>query len=437
MMRMMKKLLGILCFCLLAGMSPVQAAEAGHSSAFHEQYQLEKMLVLSRHNIRSPLGSKLQQLTPHTWFSWTSAPGELSLRGGQLETIMGQYFRKYLVQEGLMQENEQPREGEMRFYANSMQRTIATAQYFSSGMLPVANVRIEHKFAPSKMDPVFNPVMTFMSDAYQAEIQQEMSAMGGPEGLQGIGRRLSGSYQLLEEVLDLKQSQAAKTGQLAHFRTDDVELVTVLGDGPYVLHSLQTAIGASDALVLQYYEEENADKAAFGHRLTMEQWQEISRVKDDGMDFLCGAPPVAVNLAHPLLQVMQDELALDTRKFTFLCGHDSNLTSVLAALEAEPYALPQSVERKTPIGSKIVIEKWRGRDGAAYASVNLVYQSAEQLRSRTMLSLDTPPMIYPLSFTGLTKNADGLYLFTDVQQRFQKALDAYDRMAREAQEPAA
>ncbi len=85
------------------------------------------------------------------------APSELSLRGGALETMMGQYFRKWLVSKGLMQENEIPPEGTMRFYANSLQRTIATAQYFSAGMLPVANIRIEHHCQLGKMDSVFAP----------------------------------------------------------------------------------------------------------------------------------------------------------------------------------------------------------------------------------------------------------------------------------------
>lgn len=140
-------------------------------NAASQQYKLQEMVILSRHYIRSPLsgnGSALAEITPNKWFAWTSAPSELSLRGGELETLMGQYFRQWLVKEGLIPENYIPAEGEFRFYANSMQRTIATAQYFSSGMLPVANVRIEHKFAPSKMDPVFNPQLTFVSDAFRA-----------------------------------------------------------------------------------------------------------------------------------------------------------------------------------------------------------------------------------------------------------------------------
>ena len=423
----MKKLFLLLCMFFLF-MCTAQAAVPEDTAAFHDKYQLQKMLVLSRHNIRSPLGKTINQLTPHQWAAWTSAPGELSQKGGELETIMGQYFRERLVRDKLIVENEQPAEGEVRFYANSMQRTIATAQYFSSGMLPVANVRIEHKFAPSRMDPVFTAAFTYMNDAYQVKVMQEMAARGGKDGLRGIGEGLADSYRLLENTLDSSRSEAARTNGFTGFRSDDIEIVLENHNGPYVLNSLQKAIGVSDALVLQYYEEDDPVKAAFGHKLTETEWRQISQPKDVGMDVMCGTHAAAVNLAHPLLQVMQQELSLDSRKFTFLCGHDSNLASVIGALDIEPYTLPNSVEAKTPIGAKLVFEKWLGKDGQEYASLNLVYQSTEQLRSRTMLSPAVPPMIYPLRLHGLQQNEDGLYRFQDVLQRFQDTMDAYEQM---------
>lgn len=430
---MFRKILAILCVCALLTVFG-EAVSLAASTPAQGRYQLTKVLVLSRHNLRSPIGTSTQSLTPHTWFSWTSGPGELSLRGGQLETIMGQYFRKYLVSEGLITENEQPQAGEMLFYANSFQRTIATAQYFSSGLLPVANVRIEHRLAVGEMDPVFASRLMFMSDAYSAAVREQLQTMGADAELGGIGKKLAANYQLLEQVLDLRHSTAAKSQGLDHFRTDGPELEFLLGDAPGVCSSsLQLAINASDALALQYYEEADPQKAAFGHRLTEQEWREISWIKDLGMDMCCAAPLVAVQTAHPLLQLMQQELSLADRKFTFICGHDSNLVSVLAALEVKPYILPQSVEAHTPIGGKLVIEKWLGRDGQEYASLSLVYQSTEQLRQRTILSLDNPPMRYPLELRGLAKNADGLYLFREVQQRFQKALDAYDTQAALAQ----
>ena len=102
------------------------------ANAEADDYTLKEVVVLSRHNIRSPLsgnGSILDLATKHEWFHWSSAASELSLRGGILETEMGEYFRKWVVSEELMSENYQPEKNEVRFYANAKQRTIATANY--------------------------------------------------------------------------------------------------------------------------------------------------------------------------------------------------------------------------------------------------------------------------------------------------------------------
>lgn len=152
-------------------------------------YKLDKVVVLSRHNVRAPLsttGSTLYRMTPHKWINWSSNASELSTRGGILETEMGQYFRKYLVQQNLFKENEQPKNGSILFYTNSVQRCIATGQYFSSGFLPVANSKIVYQGKFNTMDPVFNPQLTFVNPSFEQDSLAQISLMGGNEGLQGI-----------------------------------------------------------------------------------------------------------------------------------------------------------------------------------------------------------------------------------------------------------
>jgi glucose-1-phosphatase len=415
----------IILFLFLSGVALSSFAQAIHPDDFGERYTLKQVVVLSRHNIRSPLSgrhSALQRLTPHEWHQWSSAPSELSLRGGALETMMGQYFRKWLVSEGMMQENEIPAEGTMRFYANSKQRTIATAQYFSSGMLPVANIRIEHHCEMGKMDPVFNPQITDDNDDFKALAQQQIAAMGGKKGMAGIGEKMAGNYKLLERVLDMEQSRACLEGDTCHFRTDDAHVYLVKNREPGMGGSLRLACQAADALVLQYYEEPDALKAAFGDTLCWEDWERISAIKDWYVDVLFTAPVVARQVARPLLRTMLEELQNDGRKFTFLCGHDSNIGSVLAALETEDYSLPQTIEKKTPIGCKLVIEKWVDDEGKAFAALNLVYQSTEQLRNMALLDLENPPMVFPLSLKGLNANADGLYPFEAVLNRIDSVI---------------
>ena len=417
----MTKHTSIIFWLLLMGVSFPTFAQTHRPDDFHERYTLKQVVVLSRHNIRSPLSgrqSALQRITPHEWYHWSSAPSELSLRGGALETMMGQYFRKWLVSEGLMQENEIPAEGTMRFYANSLQRTIATAQYFSSGMLPVANVRVEHHCIVGKMDSVFAPQITDDSEDFKALAQQQITAMGGEKGLTGIGERMAENYKVLERVLDMEQSQACLRGDTCHFRTDDARVYLVKYREPGMGGSLRLACQAADALVLQYYEEPDAVKAAFGDTLRWEDWESISAIKDWYGDVLFTAPVVARQVARPLLRTMLEELQHDGRKFTFLCGHDSNIGSVLAALEAEDYSLPNTIEKKTPIGCKLVIEKWVDTDGKPFAALNLVYQSTDQLRSMALLDLENPPMVFSVRLKGLSANADGLYSYEALVERF-------------------
>ena len=409
-------------FCLLLlSVSLSVFAQANRPNDFNERYTLKQVVVLSRHNIRSPLsaiGSAVQRITPHEWFNWSSAPSELSLRGGALETMMGQYFRKWLVSEGLMKENEIPAEGTMRFYANSLQRTVATAQYFSSGMLPVANVYIEHHFEVGKRDSVFTPQITDDNENFKALAQQQIAAMGGEKGFIGIGEKMTENYKLLEQVLDMEQSVACIDGDSCRFRTDDTHVFLIKNREPGMGGALRLACQAADALVLQYYEEPDAVKAAFGDTLSWEDWERISEIKDWYGDVLFTAPIVARQVARPLLRTMLEELQKEGRKFTFLCGHDSNLGSVLAALDAEDYSLPNTIEKKTPIGCKLVIEKWEDDKGQIFAALNLVYQSTAQLRNMSLLDLENPPMVFPVRLKGLNANEDGLYPYEALVHRF-------------------
>lgn len=404
-------------------------AQTQRSPEFKEKYTLKEVVILSRHNIRSPLsdnGSALGKLTPHRWTNWSAASSELTLRGGVLETMMGQFFRKWLVSEGLFTENYVPNADEVNFYANSMQRTIATAQYFSSGFMPVANVAVRHRYAPSKMDPVFFPRLTKVSEAFCSDAMNQIAAMGGKKGIRGINEGLEDSYRIIADVLDLKDSPACKSGETCAFDDYDTQIILKKGEEPAMKGSLKLANSASDAFILQYYEEADAQKAAFGHDISISDWEKIARIKDVYGDVLFTAPVVAYNVAHPLLVYMNDELNSDARKFTFLCGHDSNIASVNAALEVEDYELPSSIEKKTPIGSKLVFEKWIDKSGNEFVAINLVYQTTEQLRNIEMLDLDHSPMVYQLQLKDLKLNADGLYSFEDVNGRFEKAIAAYD-----------
>ena len=371
----------------------------------------------------SPLtsgGAAHTRVTPHQWFAWTSPSSQLSLRGGVLETEMGQFFRKWLVGEGLLPDNYRPEGSEVLFYANSRQRTFATAKYFSAGFLPFANVEIQHKYFEDKMDPVFTPKFTKMNATYRQQILDEMQTIhGGPLAwMQSVQPTLT----MMEDILDMAHSPAAKN-DTTHFRYDDTQFVLEKGDEPKMKGGYKLANSVADALVLQCYESESM--TAFGHQLTEKQWRDICAVKEVYDALLFTTHSAAVNLAYPLVSRIREELHHIGRKFTFLCGHDSNLASIGAALRLHYPETEQALELHTPIGSKLVFEKWS--DGTEeYVAINLVYQRVGQLQNRTLLSTDEPPMVKPVTIDGLTPNSDGLYRLSELDARMAEAMAEYD-----------
>ncbi len=421
-MNIMKQTINLITILLFVG-SVASSAQISRSDEFRAKYELKEVVVMSRHNIRSPLssgGAAYQRVTPHKWFEWSSPGSQLSLRGGVLETEMGQFFRKWVVGEGLLPDNHRPQGEEVLFYANSRQRTFSTAKYFSAGFLPFANVEITHKLNEDKMDPVFTPKFTKMNDAYRQKVLKEIQALHG--GPQAWMESVQSTLTLMEQVLDMEHSPAAQNDS-AHFWFNDTQFKIEKDDEPRMTGGYTLCNSVADALVLQCYESESF--SAFGHELTTEQWRNICEVKAVYDGLLFTAHSAAVNLAYPLVSRIREELQRSDRKFMFLCGHDSNLASISSALRLQLPETENALEIHTPIGSKLVFEKWS--DGSKeYVAVNLVYQSIGQLQGRTLLSLQTPPMVKSVTIEGLTPNSDGLYSLTDIDSRFAEAMSEYE-----------
>ena len=413
-----------------------KAAEATstYASAWQPRdgYTLTQVVAMSRHNLRAPQEKDMETLTnstPHEWVAWSSNGSELTVKGGVAETIMGEFFRKWLENEQLIPENYIPGEGEVRFYANPRQRTLATTQFFSSGMLPVANVDIEYHGAYDERDPVFKPRFDFVSDSYTEAATEQIAALGGDEGLAGIDADLRESYDLIEKVLDYQNSAAYKSGEATDLKAGDSTYEVITDEEPTLAGSLKNGNRLSDALSLQYFEADDLADAAFGMELTPDQWKQITAVKNAYGDRRYNSKLVSINCAHLLVSEIANELDREGCRFSFLCGHDSNQSSLLHALGVTDYELPDTIETKTPIGGKILFEVWQNAAGEKFCNIRYVYATTEQVRNLDLLSLDKTPASYDLEFEGLTRNADGLFALADVQQLLNDTIAAYDQLA--------
>lgn len=92
----------------------------------------------------------------------------------------------------------------------------------------------------------------------------------------------------------------------------------------------------------------------------------------------------------------------------FIAGHDTNLANLGGALELN-WTLPGQPDN-TPPGGELVFERWRRlSDNSQWIQVSLVFQTLQQMRDKTPLSLNTPPGEVKLTLAGCEeRNAQGM-----------------------------
>lgn len=203
-------------FSCFAGDDPGQNTAA-------DAYTLEQVVILSRHNLRAPLssnGSVPDELTPHSWIRWSAASSELTLKGGIEETGMGQYFRKWLDQEGLIPENTFPEDGEVRFSARAKQRCRATAGYFAAGLFPLASIEVEYPGDTKGTQDFMSPVLHFCTDAYAGDATAQVASQGGDAGFEGLSEQTRNAVRLIMDTVDMQDSEIYQSGKYGNLLTD-------------------------------------------------------------------------------------------------------------------------------------------------------------------------------------------------------------------------
>ncbi|QKJ86658.1 bifunctional glucose-1-phosphatase/inositol phosphatase [Paramixta manurensis] len=393
----------------LCALSVIAALPLGISAqAADGDLQLQQVLIFSRHNLRAPLatnGSVLAQSTKKAWPEWDVPGGQLTTKGGVLEVYMGNYTREWLAQQGLVKNGECPASEDVFAYANSLQRTVATAQFFINGAFPGCDVTVTHQDDMGSMDPIFNPVITDGSDEFNKKALTAMNAAGEKLSLKP-------AFQRLEKIVDYKNAPACKDKKQCGLSSDNQNKFSAdNGKEPGVAGPLSIGNSLVDAFTLQYYEGFPMDQVAWGQIKTPEQWKELSAIKNGYQDALFTSPDVAREVAAPLVDYIRSQLIDQDKasapKVMLMVGHDSNIASMLTALNFKPYTLPGQNER-TPIGGQIVFERWHDtKSDKDLVKVEYVYQTSEQLRNAEPLSLKNPAKRVTLQLTGCQADANG------------------------------
>ena len=379
----------------------------------NNQYQLDKVVILSRHGIRTPLENTiafLEKSSPLKWPSWDHAYGYLTTRGGVLEAFFGHYLSQWLEQKNINIEPENP---DIYVYANSLQRTVATAQFLVNGAFAGYDIPIHHKYTIEKMDPIFDPSVQDDSPELKQAVLNDIEEA---DKAASIFKNLAPAYQMVSDILEYPHSQLYAQYQ-CDFADIPYELYFKKNEEPELHGPLAIGICAVDAFLLQYYSAFPKDQIAWGKITSQEQWQQIIQIRNHYIDLVFHTKTIARHNSKLLINKIDNLLHNKPHKVNLLVGHDSTIASLLGALDFAQYQLPNQFEN-TPIGGMVIFQRYRHTSSGEYFfKAEYIYQSFEQLYTGEAIDMNNPPQHYQLELLNAMQNSDGFYSWQDFEKR--------------------
>lgn len=346
--------------------------------------QLKQVVVIGRHNIRSPLRN-LTKYTQKEWTKWSTEMGFLTTKGGLLEEYLGEYFSDWLIQEKLLT-NECPNNTLVHVYANAVERTRKTAEHFIRSAFKKCNITI-NVMENVTMDPMFQPIFhklpSNVSEQFENDIRKEMQ-----ERLDSI--KLEDAYVRLNTILDLKNSNLCKEEGKCDLTKEKSVLNLKCDKEPEIVGGLKMANDVVDGFLMAYYDGVELNKIGWGE-MGQEDWKILGKVTRENQNVRFNYTQFAKNVAKPLLNYIKKEFLDEKHKFTLLVGHDSNINTVLTSIGIKPYDLENQNE-KSPIGGKIVFEKWLDeKNNRNFLKIKFVYLTTDQIRKGARITNTNPP----------------------------------------------
>ena len=184
---------------------PVQSQ--GSVSTARSNSQLQFVVYLSRHGVRSPTGKsdRYDAYSASPWPKWNVPPGYLTPHGFDLMKLFGAYDRAELASEGLFAPTGCADASHVAILADSDERTRETGKALAEGMFPGCSVTV-HALPENDPDPLFHSMRAGVGkpDGALAE-----AAIAGRIG--GNAANLTEAYRPQLEALDRILAGCGKT----------------------------------------------------------------------------------------------------------------------------------------------------------------------------------------------------------------------------------
>ncbi|CAB3233652.1 unnamed protein product [Arctia plantaginis] len=364
---------------------------------------LEQVLVLSRHNIRTPLTTNLDIYSPNKWPKFNETDANLTQRGVLMESFMAEYFAEWLASEDFIKGC--PGQEEVLIYPNTLSRTRGTAKSFADAAFPSCSIYQDKHSQDNRdvFDPLFHSLFQNTSENFIEQIKNEMK-----NTLNEVD--LTESYLELNRILDIKNSDICKQKNVCDLSKNSTQIVYEEGKEPEVQGPLLIGNQVIDTFIMSFYEGFPLENVAWGKVTSEDQWEILTRIIKHNINVRLG-PLASKDIGKPLLKYMFNIFKSRNPKFTMIVGHDTNICVILKALDFKNVNVVNQYE-PYPIGGKLVFQKWsNGAD--RFLKVEYVYPTFSQLRNSEKLSLTHPPQKVLLELKDCKINDSGFCPWDD------------------------
>lgn len=211
------------------------------------------------------------------------------------------------------------------------------------------------------------------------------------------------AFRELERVLNFPQSNLClnreKQDESCSLTQALPSELKVSADNVSLTGAVSLASMLTEIFLLQ--QAQGMPEPGWGRITDSHQWNTLLSLHNAQFYLLQRTPEVARSRATPLLDLIMAALTPHPSQkqaygvtlptsVLFIAGHDTNLANLGGALELN-WTLPGQPDN-TPPGGELVFERWRRlSDNSQWIQVSLVFQTLQQMRDKTPLSLNTPP----------------------------------------------
>jgi len=409
---------------------------------------LKQIIVFGRHSVRAPLAdaTQLSQFAVDSYPDFKVSPGHLTPHGKQAEILLGAYYRKYLLHEGLLTDNDRTDAARSYFRSNSIERSYVTAHAFGTGLIPRSKVGV-HSYpfddTTSVPDPVFDPIRAKVVEVDTDLAVREARALFNSGS--ALASAYSGEYALIRSVLfdyplgtqpppDTPKDKVDTTSQAITLTANPpAELYT---GGVINVGGLMSVSDATDPFVMQYANGLPLNKVAWG-RLTLDQLSQQTRLTSLIFNIELLSPYLnrlqSSNAASHVLRTMEQAVTGDDIRGAF--GNARSRTVVVISSDGYVAGLAGLLQLHWQLfgyqpdfcapGGALVFELRQSKKTKEYL-VRVFYtaQTFHQLRHLTPLTLKNPPATKQLLIPGGSKSATDLDVdFYTFQKLLRNAID--------------